>query len=70
MLSWFVTRHALFIIVIISAWRDSVRHIPPIWDPKRGYFLTSQIHMVFIGLLILLEVRCFTLTPYHDRIFD
>lgn len=56
MVSWFVTRHALFIVVIISVWRDSSRYSGYTWDPSRGYFMTAGILNAFNGMLICLEV--------------
>jgi len=56
MVSWFVTRHALFILVIISVGQDSLRQARFTWNYKNGYFLTKPAHQVFLGLLICLEI--------------
>lgn len=56
MISWFITRHVLFVLVIISVWRYSDSRTPHIWDPERGYFLSSQVLKMFNGMLICLEV--------------
>lgn len=56
LLSWFVTRHVLFIHVIYSAYADAPRLIPFDWIPERGYWLTKPVYTVFVGLLVSLQV--------------
>lgn len=57
MLSWAVTRHGLFGLVIRSAFLDISRLIPSVWDPERGYFMTTRVKCLFISMLAALEVR-------------
>ena len=56
LVSWFITRHVLFIIVIKSAWVDSVRLVSETWAPERGNYASPLIHKTFCGLLVSLEV--------------
>ena len=56
MLSWFVTRHVLFCKVIASTYLDIPRQLEFGWQPERGYWLTKEVHTVFVILLVLLEV--------------
>lgn len=56
MVSWFVTRHFLFLFVIKSAWYDAPRIIPPVWDPSRGHFMTPGVLMGFNLMLISLQI--------------
>ncbi|KAI0265086.1 longevity-assurance protein [Gloeopeniophorella convolvens] len=56
MLSWFVTRHALFYKVIASAYWDVPNELEFGWWPERGYWLTKEVHKVFVTLLVILEV--------------
>lgn len=58
MVSWFVTRHALFVCVILkSTWLDCPRLIPFEWDPVRERYLTETAWMIFMALLSALQVR-------------
>ncbi|KZP32880.1 longevity assurance proteins LAG1/LAC1 [Athelia psychrophila] len=57
MVSWFVTRHALFVCVILkSTWLDCPRLIPFEWDPVRERYLTETAWMIFMALLSALQV--------------
>jgi hypothetical protein len=62
--SWFVTRHVLFIFVVIrSAWTDPKRLLTFEWAPERDFYLTSSARYIFISMLCALEVtrRCISL---------
>ena len=63
MLSWAVTRHGLFGLVIRSALADLSRFIPYVWDPERGHFMTRGVKWMFISMLAALEVRCYPMLP-------
>lgn len=56
MLSWFVTRHVLFCKVIASTYRDIPTQVEFGWWPERGYWLTKEVHMVLVALLVILEM--------------
>ncbi|KAK7470709.1 Sphingosine N-acyltransferase lag1 [Stygiomarasmius scandens] len=56
LISWFVTRHVLFIIVIWSAIFDVPRLLSFDWDPVRGHFLSKGSHAMFLSCLLALEV--------------
>ena len=56
MLSWVVTRHALFLGFIRSALFDGARQIPYRWDPTGGFFFNRPSHLSFVALLAALEV--------------
>ncbi|THV08612.1 longevity assurance proteins LAG1/LAC1 [Dendrothele bispora CBS 962.96] len=56
LISWFVTRHVLFIIIIWSTIFDIPRVLPFDWDPVRGHFLTKGSWMMFLSCLLSLEV--------------
>lgn len=58
MVSWFVTRHVLFVCVILkSTWYDCPRLIPFEWDPIRQRYLTETAWIIFMALLSALQVR-------------
>lgn len=57
LLSWFITRHALFVFVIISTYKDAPRIIPRVWDPERGHYMTKEVYIAYNTLLIALQVR-------------
>lgn len=64
MVSWFITRHVLFMIAIRSTIFDMPRVTNYGWDPSRGYYLTKGSHSMFIICLLALEVSA----PYtSDR---
>jgi len=56
MLSWFVTRHVLFCMVIASTCWDAPKHLEFGWWPERGHWATREVLNVFIILLVILEV--------------
>ncbi|KAL4081824.1 TLC domain-containing protein [Scleroderma yunnanense] len=57
LLLWFITRHVLFLIVIKSAWFDSVRLLREIaWAPERGIYFSDLSHKAFVGLLVTLQI--------------
>lgn len=57
MVSWLVTRHILFMLVIISTYADLPYYLPFRWDPANGYYATKNIYTGFVVLLSLLQVR-------------
>lgn len=56
MFSWVITRHVLFCKVIASAYWDVPSQLEFGWWPERGYWLTEEVHKVFVSLLVVLEV--------------
>ena len=40
LVSWFITRHVLFIIVIKSTLVDSVHLVSEMWAPERGNYFS------------------------------
>jgi hypothetical protein len=64
MVSWFFTRHVLFMIAIVSTYVEIPRHIPFQWMPEVGSYMTTNIYHVFLGLLIVLQVSSrYLITP-------
>ena len=57
MVSWLVTRHILFILVIASMYVGVPRYLPFKWDPANGYYVNDRIYVGFLGLMGLLQVR-------------
>jgi very-long-chain ceramide synthase len=57
LLSWFVTRHVLFIIVIKSVYTDLPKAPLFVWIPERGCYLSDGIWVGFIAMLSALQVR-------------
>ncbi|KZT13072.1 longevity assurance proteins LAG1/LAC1 [Laetiporus sulphureus 93-53] len=55
MISWAVTRHALFILVIISTY-TAMNTIPPRLDVEHGFYTTREIFSGFLVLLSMLQV--------------
>jgi len=56
MVSWFVTRHVLFIRLIHSTMYDLPRKISLGWEPKQGRFMTQNVHYSFVVLLVVLQI--------------
>lgn len=63
MVSWFVTRHVLFMLVIWSTIYDIRKYIPTLWDPAQGFYLTASALSAFIAMLLALQVSPST---YHE----
>jgi hypothetical protein len=57
LVSWFVTRHVLFIIVIVSTYTDLPRLVPFEWSPHLGKFLSREYWIIFCACLTALQVR-------------
>ncbi|KAJ8593301.1 longevity assurance proteins LAG1/LAC1 [Rhizopogon salebrosus TDB-379] len=56
LLSWFVARHVLFIIVILSAWFDGPRLIKVRWVPELGHYYSPVTYNTFVYLLVALQI--------------
>jgi len=56
MVAWFITRHVLFILVIISIY-VGVPRLPIKWDPANGHYVTNNTYLGFLVLMGLLQVR-------------
>ena len=57
MVSWLITRHILFMLVIFSTYTDLPYYIPFKWDPANGHYATNGVYIGFLTLLGLLQVR-------------
>lgn len=55
LLSWLITRHVFFILVIKATW-EGKDIIPRIWDRSRSHYMTEQIYFVFFAMLVSLQV--------------
>ncbi|KAI0722214.1 longevity assurance proteins LAG1/LAC1 [Cerioporus squamosus] len=55
LLSWLITRHFLFVLVIKATWEGQYT-IPHIWDPSRGFFMTNEIYLSFFAMLVALQI--------------
>lgn len=60
MVSWLITRHVLFILVIVSMYTNVPRYIPFKWDPANGHYVTNGVYIGFLVLMGLLQVRPFS----------
>ena len=63
MLLWVVTRHVLFLSVIISLMFTAPRLIDMQWTPEKGYYFDDKAYLMFSGLLCSLQV-CLLLLFY------
>ncbi|KAI0824735.1 longevity assurance proteins LAG1/LAC1 [Trametes gibbosa] len=55
LVSWFVTRHVLFVFAIKATW-DSWYVVPRVWDPSRGYYMTKEFFWGFLTMLVTLQI--------------
>ncbi|KDQ28920.1 hypothetical protein PLEOSDRAFT_1038533 [Pleurotus ostreatus PC15] len=55
-LSWAVTRHVLFIFVMLSTYNDPPRFIKYEWAPERGWFVTTNTMRMFNVMLFALQI--------------
>ena len=60
MVSWLVTRHILFALVIASTYTGLPSYVHFKWDPANGHYATTNIYIGFLVLLGLLQVRSFS----------
>ncbi|KAJ7700033.1 TLC domain-containing protein [Mycena rosella] len=56
LVSWFVTRHVLFIFVIVSTYTDLPRLVPFEWSPHLGRFLSREYWIIFCACLTALQI--------------
>uniref|UniRef100_D8PRK1 TLC domain-containing protein n=1 Tax=Schizophyllum commune (strain H4-8 / FGSC 9210) TaxID=578458 RepID=D8PRK1_SCHCM len=55
LVSWFITRHVLFLMVMRSTWSiDKIIELK--WAPEEGHFLTKNFYWAFNGALAALQV--------------
>lgn len=59
LLSWFFSRHVLFLFAIASAILDPPQLLEYTWDPPNGMYLTKGSLGMFIICLMALQVRFF-----------
>ncbi|KAH6914962.1 longevity-assurance protein [Coprinopsis sp. MPI-PUGE-AT-0042] len=55
MVSWFITRHVLFVFVILSTMFESNTYIPRIIDHERGMYMDDRAYVGFVTLLWALQ---------------
>jgi acyl-CoA-dependent ceramide synthase len=60
LLSWFITRHVLFNIVIWSTYYDGPRLVPFMWEPDIGHYWCLESYIAFTSMLSSLQVRALT----------
>ncbi|KLO18101.1 longevity assurance proteins LAG1/LAC1 [Schizopora paradoxa] len=56
LLSWLITRHILFILVIVSTFVDVPKVLPYAWIPEEGVWFTRQVYIAFVSMLVSLQV--------------
>ncbi|KAF7776200.1 hypothetical protein Agabi119p4_4593 [Agaricus bisporus var. burnettii] len=56
LVSWFITRHILFLFVIKSTVIDAPKIIPPEWSSETGRYLSRPAHTAFSAMLLALQV--------------
>ncbi|KAJ7784888.1 TLC domain-containing protein [Mycena maculata] len=54
--SWFITRHVLCVLVIISTYVDLPRIVPFEWSPHLGRFLSREHWVIFCACLTVLRI--------------
>ena len=69
--TWIYTRHYLIILVMINIATQAEHHLPLIWDPPRGYFVSiTWSKPLFLTLFILLEILQVFWLMYEFEIYD
>lgn len=59
MVSWFVTRHVLFIVAIKTTIVDAPKLVNLHWDPETGHYLSRGSLNMFILCLVALQVSVY-----------
>lgn len=70
LLSWLITRHILFILVIVSTFVDVPKVLPYAWIPEEGVWFTRQVYIAFVSMLISLQVRFCCLASIQPAFID
>jgi acyl-CoA-dependent ceramide synthase len=68
MVSWLITRHILFILVIITTYVDLPRSLTFKWDPANGNYVTDGVYIGFLVLMGLLQVRSVSSLRFASRL--
>ncbi|GAB5593868.1 Sphingosine N-acyltransferase lag1 [Umbelopsis nana] len=55
-LSWLVTRHVLFTMIIWSTAFDPPKHMDMKWEPEKGKYFTPFTQNIYLGLFLLLNM--------------
>lgn len=55
MLSWLITRHILFNLMIVSVYRDPQKFIPRVWDASREIYFSHTLQRTMLGLLLTMQ---------------
>ncbi|KAI0368088.1 longevity assurance proteins LAG1/LAC1 [Pilatotrama ljubarskyi] len=55
LLSWLVTRHVLFLLVIKATW-EAWYIVPRIWNPPTGHYMTKKVYFGFFGMLVTMQI--------------
>ncbi|KAF9534876.1 TLC domain-containing protein [Crepidotus variabilis] len=55
MISWLITRHVLFLFVVISGFFDAPKLVEFKWDPTTGHYSTAKIFYTFLAMLLALQ---------------
>ncbi|KAG5717256.1 Sphingosine N-acyltransferase lag1, partial [Termitomyces sp. T112] len=55
LVSWLVTRHILFLFIIVSTYRDVPRFIPFRWSAEEGLYSSKTTWTAFVSLLCALQ---------------
>lgn len=56
LVTWFITRHIFFVLIIVSEYKDMLVYMPYGWNPEKGYYVTFEIWAGFLILLSSLQV--------------
>ncbi|KIY51624.1 longevity assurance proteins LAG1/LAC1 [Fistulina hepatica ATCC 64428] len=56
LMSWFVTRHIMFVFAIVQTAINIPMRVDLVWAPERGHYMTHKIFVGFISCLVALEI--------------
>ena len=57
MVTWFITRHILFMLAFASTYVGVPRYLAFKWDPAIGHYVSNNVYLGFVVLMGLLQVR-------------
>jgi len=56
LISWLITRHILFILIIVSTFTDVHKVLDYAWIPEEGVWFTRPVFIAFVSMLIALQL--------------
>jgi acyl-CoA-dependent ceramide synthase len=55
-LSWPITRHGFFTVIVWSTLTEPNKYMDMKWEPEKGFFMTPTVQKLYTGLFMILNI--------------